>query len=454
MSSSIVQALRRAGIQEVIAPADQGFDGARRVWNGAIDRRPAVVVRCGDVEEVVKAVQVGRDSGLPLAIRGGAHSAAGFSTCDGGVVIDLGRMKGIQVDPERRVATAGPGVLWRELDRETQRFDLATPGGIVSNTGIAGLTLGGGLGWLMGSHGLTADNLLGVELVTAEGQVIRVDSDSHQDLFWALRGGGGNFGVVTRFDYQLHPHGPTVLGGLVVWPIAEGREVLEHYREYSAALPDEAEAFAAVLTVPEVGPAVAIITGYNGDPAEGAKVCAAAAAVGHPVANTIGPMTHVDRQAMLDSGNAEHGPRRYWKSGYGDTLSDEMIRYLLEAGRSFPSIECSMLVMRIHGAATRIPGDETAFALRGEKWDLSLIAQWREAEQSARHLAWTRQWWGAVEPLTSGMAYINHLAGDDGRERARRSFGDNYQRLAIIKGRYDPDNMWHLNPNIIPTRQV
>jgi FAD/FMN-containing dehydrogenase len=362
-------------------------------------------------------------------------------------------MKGIQVDPERRVAVVQPGVLWRELDRATQIFSLATPGGIVSNTGIAGLTLGGGIGWLMGVHGLTVDNLLGAEMVTAEGEVVRADATSHPDLFWALRGGGGNFGVVTRFDYHLHPHGPTVLGGLVLWPIGEGREVLEHYRDYSSALPDDAEAFAAVLTVPDVGPAVAIITGYNGDLAEGTRVCARAGAVGHPVVNTIGPMTHVDRQGMLDDGNAEHGLRRYWKSGYSETLSDEMIRCLLEAGRSFPSAECSMLAMRIHGAATRVPNDGTAFALRGEKWDLNLVGQWREPEESARHLAWVRRWWEEVEPLTSGLVYINHLAGDDGQERARRSFGDNYQRLAFIKGRYDPDNVWHLNPNILPTPQ-
>jgi len=396
---------------------------------------------------------VGRESGLPLAVRGGAHNAAGFGTCDGGVVIDLRRMKGIQVYPDRQVAMAQPGVLWQELDRETQIFGLATPGGIVSNTGIAGLTLGGGLGWLTGIHGLTVDNLLGAEVVTAEGEVIRADAGSHPDLFWGLRGGGGNFGVVTRFDYHLHRHGPTVLGGRVVWPLAEGREVLQHYRDYSATLPDEAEAFAALLTMPDLGPVVAIITGYNGDPGKGATVCAEAGAVGHPLVNTIGPMTHRDRQSMFDVGNAEHGPRRYWKSGYSEGLSDDMIQLLLETGRTFPSVECSILLMRIHGTATRVPTDRTAVALRGEKWELNLIAQWRGAEGSARHLAWVRRWWGQVEPLTGGTVYINHLAGDDGPERARRSFGDNYQRLATIKARYDPDNVWHLNPNILPARQ-
>lgn len=452
MSSCIVQALRRAGIREVIAPADPGFEGARRVWNGDIDRRPAVVVRCGTVGEVVTAVRVGRESGLPLAVRGGAHNAAGFGTCDGGVIIDLGRMKGIQVYPDRQVAMAQPGVLWRELDRETQIFGLATPGGIVSNTGIAGLTLGGGLGWLTGTHGLTVDNLTGAEVVTAEGEVIRAEADSHPDLFWALRGGGGNFGVVTRFDYRLHRHGPTVLGGMVVWPLAEGWEVLERYRDYSATLPDEVEAFAAILTVPDLGSAVTIITGYNGDLAQGVPVCATAGAVGHPFVNTIGPMTHLDRQAMLDAGRAEHGPRRYWKSGYSEALSDDMIQLLLEAGRTSPSVECSVLVTRIHGAATRVADDHTAFAFRGGKWELNLIAQWRGPEESARHLAWVRRWWGQVEPLTGGTAYINHLAGDDGQERARRSFGDNYQRLATIKARYDPDNVWRLNPNILPDR--
>ena len=263
MSDAVVGDLRDAGIATVIGPTDPDYQSARRVWNGDIDRHPAAIVRCQGVADVIAAVNAARESDLPLAIRGGAHSAAGHATCDDGIVIDLTPMKGIRVSPGRMTATAQTGVVWSELDRETQAFGLATPGGTVSNTGISGLTLGGGEGWLMGKFGLTVDNVLGMDLVTADGSYVRADQDENPDLFWALRGGGGNFGVVTSIDYQLHPHGPIVLGGLVAWPISDAREVLHFYRDFSSDLPDEAEAYAALLTLPEVGPVVAVLVGYQ-----------------------------------------------------------------------------------------------------------------------------------------------------------------------------------------------
>ena len=450
MSKSVADELRASGVPEVIDPSDPAYDGARRVWNGDIDRRPALIVRCHGVADVIAALNAAREGGLPLAIRGGAHNVAGHATCDQGMVIDLSSMKGIWVSRERMTASAQTGVVWRELDRDTQAFGLATPGGVVSNTGIAGLTLGGGEGWLMGKFGLTVDNVLGMNIVTADGNYCRADESENRELFWALRGGGGNFGVVTSIDYRLHPHGPMVLGGLVAHPIANGREVLRFYREFSSDLPDEAEAFAGIITLPEVGPVVVIMAGYNGDLAEGERIFAPVKSFGKPVLDIVGPMPHVQRQSMVDEGNVDHGPLRYWKSGYTEDLTDEFIDAVLAAGDSFSSPESSLLFFRVHGAASRVPSDATAFALRGDKWDFNVIAQWRDGAESDRHKAWAREHWGRLEPLTSGAAYLNHLAGDDSAEKIRASYGSNYERLAKIKAKYDPDNLFRLNANVQP----
>ncbi len=364
--------------------------------------------------------------------------------------IDLSLMKGIRLAPGRRTVTVQTGVVWSELDRETQVFGLATPGGLVSNTGVSGLTLGGGEGWLMGKYGLTVDNVLGMDIVTADGSYIHTSQDENVDLFWALRGGGGNFGVVTSIEYQLHQHGPMVLGGLVAYPIADGGEVLRFYREFCADLPDEAEAYAGLLTLPDLGPVVAILVGYNGDVAEGERVFAPVRNFGKPAVDIVKPMPHVERQKLVDEGAIDHGPLRYWKSGYTEMLSDEFIDVVVSAAESFSSPESSLLFFHVHGAAARVPSEATAFALRGQKWDFNVITQWRNAADSDRHKAWTRALWDQLEPLTTGVAYVNHLAGDDSAAKIRASFGTNYERLARIKAKYDPANMFRLNPNIQP----
>lgn len=436
---------------DLIQPGDAGYDQARMVWNGNIDRRPALIAMCMGVADVIDAVNFARENDLLVAIRSGAHSAAGHGTCDGGIIIDVSRMRGIHVDPGDRVARAEAGVLWKELDRETQVFGLATPGGVVSNTGIGGLTLGGGLGWLMGKHGFSIDNLLSVDIVTADGRFLTANNTENRDLFWGVRGGGGNFGVVTSFEFCLHPVGPLVLGGLVIYPLEQLREVLEFYRDFTSEMPDEAEAYCAALTSPEGVPIVALILGYNGPIEEGERVLAPARTFGSPVADMVAPMPYVVRQTILDDPNAIHGIQRYWKSGFTTEISDELIDVVVEGASSFISPLTAILFFNLHGAGSRVSTDDMAFGLRGDRWDFNVLSQWTDPAESERHIAWTRELWGRMEPLISPNAYINHLSGDDRPEKVRASYGPNYDRLVELKTKYDPTNLFRLNPNIKPT---
>jgi FAD/FMN-containing dehydrogenase len=444
-----VEGLRAALRGTMIRPGDADYETARRVWNGNIDRRPALVVRCTGVADVIEAVNFARSNGMLVAVRGGGHHAAGHATCDGGIVIDMSGLKGIRVDPASRTARVQAGATWAELDRETQAFGLATTGGTVSNTGVAGLTLGGGEGWLMREHGLSCDNLLSADVVTADGRYLTASATENEDLFWGLRGGCGNFGIVTSFEFRLHPVGPLVLGGLVIHPLERAREVLRFYRDFSSDLPDPADALAAMLTTPDGMPAVALVLGYNGPIEEGERVLAPARAFGSPVADLTQPMPYVARQSMLDDGMAEHGVQRYWKSGYTTELSDELIDVMVDGAARFPSPMCAMVFLRLDGAVTRVPPEATAFALREPQWDANVIGQWRDDADSQRHIAWVREVWARAEPLTSGV-YLNHMAGDDQPERIRASYGRNYERLVALKTKYDPTNLFCLNPNIQP----
>jgi FAD/FMN-containing dehydrogenase len=434
----------------LLRPGDEGYDDARTVWNGNIDRFPAMIAKCHGVADVMASVNFARENDLLVAVRGGGHNAAGHGTCDGGIVIDLRPMKGIRVDPARRVATVEPGCTWAEFDHETLAFGLATTGGTVSNTGVAGLTLGGGEGWLMGQHGLTCDNLIGADVVTAGGQFMHASAAENSDLFWGLRGGGGNFGIVTTFEFQLHPVPPLVIGGLVVHPLERAREVLQFFREFSRDLPDEADAAAAMLTMPDGTRVVALILVYTGDLDTGEKILAPARAFGPPVADLVQPMPYAVRQSLLDDGVAAHGVQRYWKSAYDITFGDEVIEELASAAEDFSSPMSVLVVFRLHGVAARVPKDATAFALREPQWDVNAIAQWTDAAESEQHIAWVRDAWSRIEPHTNGNAYINHLAGDDRPEKIRASYGANYERLAALKRKYDPSNLFRLNPNVSP----
>jgi FAD/FMN-containing dehydrogenase len=435
---------------ELIGAGDPGYENARRVWNGNIDRRPALVARCHGVADVRHAVSFAREEGLLVSVRGGGHSAPGYGTNDGGLVIDLSAMKGMRVDPGARTARAEGGVLWREFDRETQEFGLATTGGTVSNTGIGGLTLGGGLGWLMGKHGLTVDNLLSADVVTADAEFHTVSADREPDLFWALRGGSGNFGVLTSFEYRVHPVGQ-VLGGLVAYPLDQAADVVRLYRDLCPTLPDEAEAYLAFLTEPQAGvPIVAMLLGYNGPLDEGEKVLAPARQFGRPLADLVGPMPYAVRQTLLDEPNARNGLHRYWRSAFAGHLSDQFIDAAIDAASSFTSPLSAMVFFYMHGAAARVPAADTAFSARRVMWDIDVIGQWDSQAESARHIGWVRAAWDQMAPLMEDRAYINHISADDPPEKVRASYGANHGRLRQLKAQYDPTNLFHLNPNITP----
>lgn len=450
VSPKAVGGLREVFRGELVGAADPGYDAARRVWNGNIDRRPALVARCHGVADVRQAVSFARAEGLLVSVRGGGHSAPGYGTNDGGLVIDLSAMKGIRVDPGARIARAEGGVLWRELDRETQAFGLATTGGTVSNTGIGGLTLGGGLGWLMGKHGLTVDNLLSADVVTADAEFHPVSAEREPDLFWALRGGCGNFGVVTSFEYRLHPVGQ-ILGGLVVYPLDQAADVARFYRDLCPALPDEAEAYLAFITEPQAGvPVVAMILGYNGPIDEGEKVLTPARQFGRPVADLVGPMPYAVRQTLLDEPNARNGLHRYWRSAFAGQLSGQFVDVAVEAASSFTSPLSAMVFFYMHGAATRVPVADTAFSARRPLWDIDVIGQWDNPAESDRHIGWVRATWDKMTPLMEDRGYINHIAADDPPEKVRASYGSNHGRLRQLKTQYDPTNLFRMNPNITP----
>ena len=435
----------------VLCSGDAGYEEARRVWNANIDRKPFIVARCSGVADVIQAVQLARTNGLLVSVRGGAHNVAGHATCDGGIVIDLSQMNAIRVDPVSRTASVQAGATWAAFDREAQAFGLATTGGTVSNTGVAGLTLGGGLGWLMGAVGLSCDNLLSVDVVTADGRFLRASATEHEDLFWGVRGGGGNFGIVTTLDFRLHPIGPLVLGGMVIHRLAHAKDVLRFYQEFVQTLPDDGEAYAALMTSPDGDPVIAMLLGFNGSIDAGERVLKAARSFGSPVADLVGPMPYTARQSMIDAGFAAHGVQRYWKSGLAAALTDDIIDALVDGARRFPSTMSAMALFWIHGAVTRVPPAATAFGARRAQWDISAIAQWLDQADTTRHLGWTRELWATVEPLTTGNAYINHIAGDDRAERIRSSYGSNYERLVAVKNTYDPQNLFRLNANVKPT---
>jgi FAD/FMN-containing dehydrogenase len=434
---------------ELVVASEAKYDEARRVWNGNVDRRPALIVRCLGAADVQQAVNFARSFGLLVSVRGGGHSAPGYGTNEGGLVIDLSLMRGIRVDPDARTVQAQGGALWRDLDHETQAFGLATTGGTVSNTGIVGLTLGGGLGWLMGKHGLSIDNLVSADVVTADGQFRKASAKDEPDLFWALRGGGGNFGVVTSLEYRLHPV-TQVLGGMVIYPLDQARDVLRFYRDFTSTLPDEAEAYAALLTAPQGMPVAALILGYNGPIAEGEKVLAPARRFGKPVADVVGPMPYAARQRMLDEPNAIHGLQRYWRSAFTEQISDGLIDVMVEGASSFSSPLSALLLFHMHGAATRVSPTATAFAPRRAQWDFDAIGQWAEGAESPTHIAWVRALWSELEAHLKGSAYVNHLAADDRPEKVRASYGDNYSRLRSLKATYDPKNLFRVNANIAP----
>jgi FAD/FMN-containing dehydrogenase len=436
---------------QLLLPGDAGYEEARRIHNGLIDKRPAVIARCRGLVDIADAIALARKHKLEIAVRGGGHNVAGRATVDRGLMIDLSLMKGIHVDPKQRTARAQSGVTWGEFNRETQLYGLATTGGVVSTTGIAGLTLGGGLGWLMGKYGLALDNLASVELVAADGRVLRASEDENSDLYWAVRGGGGNFGVAGSFEYRLHPVGPTIAGGLVCHDFSSARDVLQLFREVSATAPDDMSVVAALLTAPDGSGTklAAIAAGHCGPPAVGEAALQSLKSFGQPVVNTIGRLSYCDLNTMLDAGYPR-GALNYWKSHFLRELSDSAIDTMVEAYAATPSPMSNIILEHFHGAATRIGIGDTAFALRSTGYNYLVLSQWRDHADSERCIAWARQSYAAMQPFVASGRYVNYLDEDEPGDPTAAAYGPNYQRLRELKAKYDPENVFHLNQNIRP----
>jgi len=439
---------------------DQGspaYDEARTIWNAMIDRKPGLIVRCLGAADVIHCVRFARDNGLLVAVRGGGHNIAGSAICDGGVVIDLSQMKSVRVDPAAQRAWVEPGATLADLDKETQAFGLAVPTGINSTTGVAGLTLGGGFGWITRKFGLTIDNLLSADVVTADGELVHATTKENPDLFWALRGGGGNFGVVTAFEFQLHKLGPQVLAGLVVHPFDDAAKLLKEYRRLLESAPDELTCWVLMRKAPPLpflpsewhGREVLVFAMcYCGDIKEGEKAMAGLRGLGKPIADVVGPNPFVSWQAAFDS-LMTPGARNYWKSHDFAQLSDAAIAVLIDATRQLPGPECEIIIFHVGGAAGRVAPDATAFSQRNAHFGMSVHARWREDAMDKRYIAWAKKIFDAAAPIAIGTAYVNFMPGDE-VERLEKAYGTSYHRLAQVKRRYDPSNLFRMNQNIRP----
>ena len=431
----------------LLQAGDAEYDTARKVWNGMIDRKPALIAQCTNAGDIAECVKFARKNNLIVSVRGGGHNVAGNAVCDGGLMIDLSKMKVIKVDVANKTATAEPGVILREFDAATIQHNLATTGGTVSDTGIAGLTLGGGLGWLMGKYGITADNLLRAEMVLANGEQVTVDKDNHPDLFWAIRGGGGNFGIVSKFKYQLHSFGPNVVAGMILYPMEQAKAVMQFYREYARSMPDELMAYSGFIVSPDGLPVTFVLPAWLGDIKEADKHLAPMRAFGTPLADMITEMPYTALQSILDAA-APAGIRRYWKSGYFTELSDELLDIVLKHVATRPSPLSPVLFFHMRGAAARVGTEATAFGNRRDQWDSDIISQWLDVADDEKNITWTRNFWKEIEPLTNGV-YVNHLGIDDD-PRVANAYGPNFERLKAIKKKYDPDNFFRMNNNIKP----
>jgi len=445
----------------LLQASDEGYDDARRVWNGSVDKRPALIARCIGTGDVIEAVKFARARGLPVAVKGGGHSIPGHCVIDDGLMIDMSPMKGVWVDPVAKTARAQGGLTWGDFDRETQLYGLAVTGGQVSTTGIAGLTLGGGIGWLMRKHGLTCDNLVSVEVVTAEGLLVRASENENADLFWGVRGGGGNFGIVTMFEYRLHPVGPEILAGTLIYSMDKAKEVLRYCRDFMRTAPDELTTCGVLLTVPPNHPVfpkhlhgkrvLTVTLCYAGSIGEGEEAVRPLREAVVPDLDLVGVTTYVDLQRSLDV-TAPSGQNYWERSEYLDGLTDAAIDTVMEHFNAQDAVPGEVILFERGGVVSRIPEDAMAFAHRKATYLLWIISHWRHGEQADRFIAWTRNFSDAMRPHTSGGVYVNGLA-DEGRDRVRAAYGkEKYGKLVALKDKYDPENFFRLNQNIKPSK--
>jgi hypothetical protein len=446
----------------VISADHADYDTARALWNGSVDRHPRHIARCSGTADVAAVVRFAREHALEIAVRGGGHNVAGSASCDDGIVIDLSAMRAVSVDPRGRTARVQGGALWGDVDHETQARGLATTGGIVGHTGVAGLTLGGGIGFLMRKYGLAIDNLLSAEVVTAEGSIVRASTDDHPDLFWALRGGGGNFGVVTTFQFALHPVGPTVMAGPILWEADDTTEVLHFYRGFAAEAPDELGTVVTLGTVPPLPdipeelhwrPAVAVDCTYAGAVDDGERAVRDLRRLGTPLLDLVAPIPYVAHQRALDD-TVPHGWHYYWKATDLAGLTDDAIAVISDHAYAASSPRSYAKIFHLGGAVARVPDDATAFAGRHVLHSIIIDGVWlpdESRERAETEIAWARRFLSALQPHTAGSVYVNFLDADDDTSRVREAYGDDiYRRLASVKAKYDPDNVFHRNKNVLP----
>ncbi|HEX6194338.1 MAG TPA: FAD-binding oxidoreductase [Jiangellaceae bacterium] len=455
-----VSQLRGAVRGAVITPADDSYDKVRAVWNGMIDRRPAIIVRCADPSDVAAAIRFAADNGLPLAVRGGGHNVSGNAIVDDGLVVDLSGMREVHVDAERRRVRAAGGATIGDVDAATQRAGLAVPLGLVSETGIAGLTLGGGVGWLRRAYGLACDNLLAAEVVTATGEIVRASEDENPNLLWALRGGGGNFGVVTSFEYCAYPIGPDVHLTLVFHPWRDAPRAMRHYRDWAPSTPDEVSALGVLWHAPPIDeipaeyhhePVFAFAAMHLGEPADGERELAPLREFGDPIANLSGTMPYLEVQQLFDEDYPAHELRYYWKSLYFDRLDDTTLDELAELNAASPSPHSNIDLWQLGGAMSRVGADETAFGDRSASFMIGIEANWENAADDDANIAWARRVFDTLQPRSTGTEYLNFPGFyENGSDGVRRAFGANYERLAKLKKEYDPTNLFRLNQNIEP----
>jgi hypothetical protein len=454
----LAQSFRSGFRGPVIGPQDDAYDAARAVWNGTVDAHPAVIAECHTVEDITTAVRLADRAGCAVAVRAGGHSVAGLSVCDDGVVVDLRSMNSIRVDPERRSASVEPGATWAELDAATAAHGLACTGGLVSTTGVAGLTLGGGIGWLQRKYGLSCDNLVAADVVTASGDVVHTDETERPGLLWGLRGGGGNFGIVSRFEFRLHPVS-TVLGGLMLFPIRQGKTVLQTFARWAADAPDEASMLAVVMTAPPepfvptdlVGQkAVGIVGCWCGEVDEGQAALGPMREL-EPAVDVFGPMPYVALQGMLDAG-APKGLRNYFRSGFLDNLDDEVIDVVLDHGDRMPSPMSALHIHQMGGAVARVADADTAFSGREAAYTYNVVSTWVDPQEDQEHIGANGQFAEALAPLSAPGRYVNFMT-DDAPGRVRSAYGEAaYERLSRLKREYDPKNLFRRNQNVPPAR--
>ncbi|CAE6759850.1 FAD-binding oxidoreductase [Paraburkholderia haematera] len=457
VSSSAAEELKAAIRGELLLPGDAGFDTARSIWNAMIDRHPAMILRCAGLADVRRGVAFARDNGLPLAVRSGGHNIAGTALCDDGLVIDLSPMKSVHIDPVARRAYVEPGATLGDFDHEAQAFGLATPLGINSTTGVAGLTLGGGFGWLSRRYGMTVDSLISADVVTADGELLHASADSHDDLFWAIRGGGGNFGVVTRFEFALHPVGPLVYGGLVVLPLDQARNALLQYRTAVKDMPEELSVWAVLRLAPPLPflppevhgkPVIVFAMCYSGPVENGPAVVEPVRGFGTPVGEQLGPMPYAMWQQAFDP-LLTPGARNYWKSHNLDGIPDGLIDALLGAIDNLPSPQCEIFFGQIGAQTSRVPVEATAYSSRDTQYAMNVHSRWDDANDDERCITWARAFFDAAAPFALGSVYVNFMTQEEGG-RVADAYGPNYERLAAVKNRYDPHNLFRHNQNIRP----